>query len=66
MLTEAQALGATQVYNVRIETSTIAGKSGKTVSGVEILSYGTALIPDSTSGQTVAAAPVGPPPVPGT
>ncbi|MEM7388013.1 MAG: heavy metal-binding domain-containing protein [Verrucomicrobiota bacterium] len=62
MLTEARALGATQVYNVRIETSTIAGKSGKTVNGVEILSYGTALIPHATSGQSV---PAGPPPVPG-
>ena len=45
MLAHARSLGATAVYNVRIETATIGGKSRKKVAGVEILAYGTALVP---------------------
>lgn len=45
MLADARAQGATAVHNVRVETSTINGKNPKNVAGVEVLAYGTALIP---------------------
>ena len=44
MVAEAQALGATAVTNVRIETSTIAGKRRGSCAGVEIIAFGTALV----------------------
>lgn len=42
MLEEARAGGADTVWNVRLETATIHGKSNK-AGGVEIIAYGTAI-----------------------
>ena len=50
MLTEAQALGANAVINVRFETSTIGGQQQKKAGGVEVLAYGTAVRLSSGSG----------------
>ncbi len=44
MKREAKAMGASEVINIRIETSTMTGKAG-TVGGIEMLAYGTALVP---------------------
>ena len=43
MLAEANAAGANAVYNIRIETSTIAGKRTGSCAGVEVLAFGTAI-----------------------
>lgn len=43
MLEEARRGGASAVWNVRLETSTIGGKQGKNPGGAEITAYGTAL-----------------------
>jgi uncharacterized protein YbjQ (UPF0145 family) len=43
MLAEARALGANAVYNVRIDTSSIAGKRAGAAAGVEVLVSGTAV-----------------------
>ena len=48
MLESARTQGATAVCNVRLETSTIAGKEQGKISGCELIAYGTALIPPST------------------
>ena len=46
MTEEARALGATEVFNVRIDTSTITNQTGNSGRGSgEILCHGTALIP---------------------
>ena len=43
MLEEARSMGATAVYNVRIDTSTIAGKRAGSVAFIEVLVSGTAV-----------------------
>ena len=45
MQEQAQAIGATEVWNVRFETSNISAMSGKTsgMAQVEIIAYGTAI-----------------------
>lgn len=43
MTLEARELGASSVINIRIETSTILGKSAKSVGSIEMLAYGTAI-----------------------
>lgn len=45
MKIQARDLGAHEVINVRIETSTIRGKTPQSVGSIEILAYGTALMP---------------------
>jgi len=45
MIEEAAKLGATAVCNVRYETSTISGSKPGSISGSEVIAYGTALIP---------------------
>ncbi len=45
MTEKAKNLGARTVINVRIETSTIAGKRHGQCAGVEVLAYGTAVLP---------------------
>lgn len=40
---EARHLGAHQVINIRVETSTIVTGKGKTVGSIELLAYGTAI-----------------------
>ena len=44
MTEEAQRIGAKAVTNVRIETSTIAGKRQGSCAGVEVIAFGTALL----------------------
>lgn len=47
MKAEARALGATQVFNVKLETSSInKGQYQNQVGCVEVYAYGTALIPE--------------------
>lgn len=43
MQLEAQAGGATAVWNIRIETSCIQGQQQKRAGGIEVIAYGTAL-----------------------
>lgn len=43
MLAEAKAMGANAVYNVRVDTSSIAGKRAGASAGVEVLVSGTAV-----------------------
>lgn len=45
MKQQAKALGAAMVFNVKYETASISKGRGKTIGSVEILAYGTALIP---------------------
>jgi len=45
MKIQARDLGAYEVINVRIETSTIRGRTPQSVGSIEILAYGTALMP---------------------
>lgn len=46
MREQAAALGATQVFNVKLETAAIAGRASQQgVGSIEVLAYGTALIP---------------------
>lgn len=47
MQKQAQALGAEAVVNLKFETSRISGNAGKSVGSVEVLAYGTGLIPRS-------------------
>ena len=45
MREEAKALGATQIFNVKLETISIGGRNPNSVSCLEVLAYGTAVIP---------------------
>jgi uncharacterized protein YbjQ (UPF0145 family) len=45
MQAEAEALGATMIFNVRFETSSISKGQDKSIGSVEVLAYGTAVIP---------------------
>jgi uncharacterized protein YbjQ (UPF0145 family) len=46
MKEEAKALGATMIFNVRFETSSVFKGGGKnSVGSIEVLAYGTAIIP---------------------
>lgn len=46
MREEAEALGATTVFNVKLQTASIAGRSARAgVACLEVVAYGTALIP---------------------
>ncbi|HTF86006.1 MAG TPA: YbjQ family protein [Cellvibrio sp.] len=47
MREEAKALGATQIFNVKLETMSIGGRNPNSVSCLEVLAYGTAIIPHS-------------------
>lgn len=48
MQQEADELGAESVINTKFETSRISGNAGKGIGSMEVLAYGTALIPKST------------------
>ncbi|MEK9713763.1 MAG: YbjQ family protein [Thalassolituus sp.] len=48
MQEEANALGADAVYNIKYETSRIGDNAGKGLGSVEVLAYGTALIPSAS------------------
>ena len=45
MQAEARRLGATMVFNTRFETSSISKGRGKAIGCVEVLAYGTAILP---------------------
>ena len=45
MQEQARAAGAEAIINTKLETSRISGNSNKGVGSVEVLAYGTALIP---------------------
>jgi uncharacterized protein YbjQ (UPF0145 family) len=45
MKQQAEAMGATLVFNVKYETASISKGAGNTIGSVEVLAYGTALIP---------------------
>lgn len=45
MKEEARAFGATSVWNIRLETASIAKGAGQNIASVEVLAYGTALKP---------------------
>ena len=45
MQAEAQECGADAVYNMKFETSRVSGNAGNSVGSIEVLAYGTALIP---------------------
>lgn len=46
MKQEARSLGASMVFNIKFETASIHKGSGNTIGSVEVLAYGTALIPN--------------------
>lgn len=47
MKSEAQHLGADLVFNVKLETASISKGRQNTIGAVEILAYGTALVPST-------------------
>lgn len=47
MKEQARDLNARYVFNLKLETSSISKGRGNAIGSVEVLSYGTALIPDS-------------------
>jgi len=47
MKQQASELGADMVFNIKIETASISKGRKQTVGSVEVLAYGTALIPES-------------------
>jgi uncharacterized protein YbjQ (UPF0145 family) len=48
MQEEAKKVGAQAVLNVKYETSRIGQQAGKSIGSVEVLAYGTAMIPRAT------------------
>jgi len=50
MKQEAEALGANLVFNVKFETASISKGRKQTIGSVEVLAYGTALIPRRAEG----------------
>lgn len=45
MKEQARAFGATSVWNIRLETASIAKGAGQNIASVEVMAYGTALKP---------------------
>jgi uncharacterized protein YbjQ (UPF0145 family) len=45
MQAEAKALGATMIFSARFETSSISKGQDGSIGSVEVLAYGTAVIP---------------------
>lgn len=45
MREQASAMGATQIFNVKLETMAIGGRTKTGVAALEVLAYGTALVP---------------------
>lgn len=45
MQAQARECGADAVYNMKFETSRVSGNAGQAVGSIEVLAYGTALIP---------------------
>lgn len=55
MQEEAQSLGAEAVFNLKFETSRIGQNAGQGLGSVEVLAYGTALIPTPASASAASA-----------
>jgi uncharacterized protein YbjQ (UPF0145 family) len=49
MQEQAHALDADAVFNMKFETSRVSGNAGQMIGSVEVLAYGTALIPPDAS-----------------
>ena len=49
MKQEARSLGASMVFNIKFETASIHKGNGNTIGSIEVLAYGTALIPNKTT-----------------
>lgn len=49
MREKAHELGASMVFGVRLETSSINGGNPNLTMGIELIAYGTAVIPDTTA-----------------
>ncbi|MBV6631996.1 MAG: YbjQ family protein [Alphaproteobacteria bacterium] len=47
MKAEAKSMGATSIFNVRLETSSVFKGGRRNVGSIEVLAYGTAVIPTS-------------------
>ena len=45
MKEQAEALGASMIFNLKLETSSISKGRRKTIGAVEVMAYGTAIIP---------------------
>ena len=45
MKEEAEALGASMIFNLKLETASISKGRRKTIGAVEVMAYGTAIIP---------------------
>lgn len=45
MQAEARALGAEAIFNLRYETSRVSGDAARGIGSMEVLAYGTALVP---------------------
>ena len=57
MREQAQTLGAATVFNVKVQTASIAGRSARAgIACLEVIAYGTALISTATSASTSTAA----------
>ncbi len=54
MREKAHELGATMVFGLRLETSGINNGDPRLTTGIELIAYGTAIIPDSTVTGTAA------------
>ncbi|MFT7131079.1 MAG: hypothetical protein ACI89U_003206 [Gammaproteobacteria bacterium] len=51
MQAEAYAAGAEMIVNTKFETSRISGNAGKGIGSMEVLAYGTALIPPCSTNE---------------
>ncbi len=54
MKEEASKLGANKVFNIKLETSSISKSANGKIGSIEVLAYGTALIPIDTSSEIKA------------
>lgn len=52
MREQAGAMGATQVFNVKLETMAIGGRGKGGVAALEVLAYGTAIMPATSTPST--------------
>lgn len=56
MQEQAQAIGAEAVYNLKFETARIGQSAGQGLGSVEVLAYGTAMLPPSVYGEQTPVA----------
>ena len=53
MREEASALGASYVFNIKMETSSISKNTRDDIGSIEVLAYGTAILPVNYSSQSI-------------